>query len=324
VYFWFGTGGHYALEDYHGYNYYKHPSEAFKAYIQAQKAFAANNPRYKIPLDVDEQATLGESMMDYYLIWLKTRSPYETLWVNGVPQVEVKCEMLLPYTNEHYDEVRYQFTIDRIVVIEGELWVLDYKFFARDWSSNLDFDAQMEAYIWAASTIYEKPIRGAIMQKHFKKVPEEPKILSSGRLSSDKNQPTTYQMYRQALEEMYISVELAPLANRNCMQELMLSEGEERDDFIQRDRTERTIHQQEATGEQVMMELPEMLNPDLPLYKNATKDCSYDCNFSDICIMMDSGVDWESALYESTVDRLEEPTESWRTYLPHNQLSLQS
>src|SRR3954468_7715100 len=32
---WFGTGMHFALEDYHGFNVYGSPTEAFKAYCSA-------------------------------------------------------------------------------------------------------------------------------------------------------------------------------------------------------------------------------------------------------------------------------------------------
>ena len=315
-YFWFGTGCHYALEDFHGYNYYKHPAEAFRAYVTAQRQFSRHHPEYKLPYEIDEFETLGCAMMDYYVTyWLATREVLETLWWKGEPQCEVQCTLLLPYQNEHYNEVFYQFTLDRVVVIDGELWIVDYKFYNRDWSSDLDLDAQMSAYIWAGQTIYDRPIKGAIMQKHFKAVPGEPRILSNGRLSADSKQNTTYAMYKRALEEMYTEIERAPLANRNCLQELMQMEGFEKDPWIQRERTERTEREQETEGESVLLELPEMLNPELPLYKSRQMDCTW-CNFKDVCLAMDDGLDWESMLYETTVGRNED-VESWRTYLPH-------
>src|SRR5688572_12675352 len=58
-YFWFGSGGHYALEDYHGYNYYKHPAEAFRAYILAQRRFAQANKYVILPPDINELESLG-------------------------------------------------------------------------------------------------------------------------------------------------------------------------------------------------------------------------------------------------------------------------
>lgn len=316
-YLWLGTGCHYALQDFHGWNYYKSPVEAFRAYVHAQREWVKRNPHRKLPMAWTEQAELGEALMEYYLIWLQGRDPLQTYWHNGVPQCEVKCSIQLPFSNEHYDEVYYQATLDRVVIdSDGNLWVQDYKFYNRDWTPQPDFDAQMSAYIWIASLMYDRPVVGAILQKHFKKVPEPPRILASGKLSSDKNQNTSAPMYKERLIQMYGAVENAPLSNRQCYEALLLSEDIERDDFIRRDRTRRNENQIAATYAQIMMELPEMLNPELPLYKNDTKDCSWDCAFNDICQMMDQGLDWESTLLDTTVNRDAED-ESWQQHLPH-------
>jgi len=317
-YLWLGSGCHYALEDYHGYNFYKHPAEAFRAYVAAWKKHAQQT-RFQLPPDVDELTALGESLMDYYTIWLQNRDPLQTLWVDGVPQVEVKVLIELPFESPHYDKVLYQAELDRVVVIDDELWVVDYKVYNRDWTPDPDYDPQMSAYIWLEQVLYDRPVRGAILQKHFKRTPELPRIIAGGKISADKNQNTTAALYKEALEDLYGSVDRAPLANRNCYEHLLTLEGEDRDSFIQRVRTERNQNQIEAIGEQIMMELEDMLNPDLPLYKNDTKDCSWDCSFNDICIMMDSGDDWETTLLETTVNREEEDM-SWRKHLPNPNL----
>ncbi len=317
-YFWLGSGIHYAMEDYHGYNYYKHPTEAFRAYAEAWRRSIRRDSSRKLPYDLEEQIELGEGMLEYYLIWLRNREPYETLWVDGVPQVEVKCSVKLPFQNEYYDEVYYQATLDRIVVINDELWILDYKAYKQDWNPNLEFDMQMSAYIWLGSVIYDRPIKGAILQKHFKKLPKAPRLLASGRLSHDVKQETTYHMYRDTLLEMYGEIKKAPMNNRKCLDAFMDAESLSGDKFIQRAQTTRTPEEVEAIGAQVLMELPEMLNQELPLYKNDTKDCSWDCNFSDICVMMDQNADWESVLMETTVDRTG-GDDIWRSQLPHIQ-----
>lgn len=321
---WIGTACHYALEDYHGYNYYKHPVEAFRALVHAQRIHARNYPdSVKLPIDIDEQVTLGEGLLDYYLVWLKHREHYPTYWVDGVPQVEVRCEVELPIDprqinpDSPYDRVVYQATLDRVVEIDNELWVMDYKFYNRDWTPEPDYDAQMSAYIWIAHAIYDKPIRGAILQKHFKRIPENPRIKADGKISTDKNQNTTYHMYKEVLEGIYGTVSKAPLANRKCLEELAAQESVNRDNYIRRDKTERNEHQVQAIGSQILLEVADMINPDLPLYKNDTKDCSWDCSFKDICIAMDSGYDWESILKDTTVSRVQ-ADEGWRKYLPHN------
>lgn len=318
-YLWLGTGGHFALEDWYGYNNYGHPVEAFRAYCHAQKVYANQHAQYRLPESYDEQVELGEALLNYYVdYWLEGRDPLETLWVDGVPQVEVQCTARLPYSNEHYDEVYYQATFDRVVVVDNELWVLDYKFYNRDWTPNMDFDAQMSAYIWLAQSLYQDlgmPVRGAIVQKHFKKVPKQPRILKDGSLSGDKSQATTHRLYREAMINMYGEVANAPIKCQETLSALALKETENRDDYIARDKTERTQAQIESTGEQILMELPEMLNPHIALYKNDTKDCSYDCSFRDICLMMDDKVDWENYLETMTINRTED-RKSWRMHLP--------
>ncbi len=311
-----GTGGHYALEDYHGYNYYKHPVEAFRAYNQAYRLHIQKTPNLVLPEEIDEQLELGEAILEYYLLWLKNRDPLETLWVDGKPQCEIKGSIPLPQlANEHYDEVYYQFTLDRVVVIEGELWVLDYKFYNRDWVTAPEFDSQMSAYIWAASCLYDRPVAGAILEKHFKKIPKDPRILRNGDLSGAKDQDTTYHQYREVMIDMYGSVDKSPPNCRETLTVLAAKEGPESDGFIQRMRTTRTEIEIGSIGAQIMMEGADMLNKDLPLYKNDTKDCSWDCGFSDICLMMDQGHDWEGALELLTVDR-NQGDDGWRDNLP--------
>lgn len=313
-YFWLGTGGHFALEDYHGYNRYGHPVEAFNAYVAACRSFQSKHG-YGLPDDWEEQTTLGQGILDYYLVWLQNREQHETVWIDGEPMVEIKCEIPLPIDPpEGYDEVVYQLTLDRLVEVDGEYWITDYKFYKNFAQGDLVFDQQMTAYIWGASTVFEKPIAGAILHEFRKAVPEEPRILSNGKISSAQNQNTTHRMYREALINMYGDVAKAPSANVKCLNDLAHQEGEERDRFIKRTKTRRNRAQLEAEGTKILMEATDMCNPDLPLYPNPTKDCAWDCSLRDICLMIDRDDDWESLLEELTVQDTED-YDAWRLHL---------
>ena len=57
-----------------------------------------------------------------------------------------------------------------------------------------------------------------------------------------------------------------------------------------------------------------MLNPDTPLYTTATRDCSWDCQLQDVCLMMDRDDHWQAALEDITVSR-EDDSDEWRKYL---------
>lgn len=314
-YFWLGTGGHFAMEDWHGHNYYGSPIKAFEAYCDAS-VVAGRNHRIQPPDDFEEQKALGIGILQHYMDWCKTRNPLETVWINGEPQVEVKCLIPLPIPEgvTAYDEIYYQITLDRLVIIDGEYWIADWKFFKSFSTTPLDWHGQLSAYIWAASTMWDVPIAGGILHEFRKTVPEMPRILKAGTLSVAKDQLTSHALYRQAMIDMFGEVHKAPAGNIECLNHLAMQENEHMDRFIKRTFTRRTPAQIESEGTRVMMELEEMLHPNLALYTNPTKDCGWDCSFNEICLMMDRDDDWDNVLRDVSVSRAEE-SEEWRQYL---------
>ena len=313
-YFWIGTGGHFALEDYHGYNHFGHPVEAFNAYVAACKKFDRKHG-FGLPSDWEEQTTLAQGILEHYLIWMQHRVHHETVWVNGEPQVESRCEIPLPVPPPPgFDVVVYQLTLDRLVEIDGEYWITDYKFYKSFGQGDLDYDQQMGAYIWGAQAVFDKPIAGAIYHEFLKDIPKEPRILSTGKLSHAKDQRTTQRMYREALINMYGEVKKAPAVNVRCLNDLAAQESEDRDKFIKRTKTRRTEMQQQSQGSMILLEAADMCNPNLPLYPNPTRDCSWDCSFQEVCLMVDRDDDWDSQLEILTVNSTEE-SEGWRTNL---------
>lgn len=313
-YFWLGTGGHFAMEDYHGYNHYQHPVEAFRAYVDACRILHRQT-KHALPDDWEEQGALCEGILEYYLIWSKNRDTFETVWIDGEPQVEVTCHIPLPIQPpEGFDKVVYQLTLDRLVEIDNEYWIQDWKFYKAFSQGGLDLDAQMTAYVWGANTIFQKPIVGAILHEFRKTLPQAPRILTSGKLSTAENQKTTHGLYREAIIEIYGDVTKAPMVYIERLNDLAARESEDRDDFIKRGRTRRTELQLRAEGTKILMEAEDMCNPNLSLYINATRDCNWDCSLRDICIMMDRDDDWNNLLSELTIQRVEENT-GWRQHL---------
>lgn len=331
-YFWIGTVGHYALEDFHGYNRYGHPVEAAKACVQAHVTAERINKQKKVPFqampdDWKQQGELLYGILDHYMGWLQTRDFYKTYWYNGVPQIEAVWRIPItgyidPALLELYgiDEVEYEVTLDKIAVNEdGDYFVVDYKFYKSFRHEHLDFDQQASAYIWAANCLYpDIDVTGFVVHQFKKDIPEPPTITSKGHITTNMQTlgaSCTYYMYRQALRAMYGSVMRAPPQHRRALADLAEMEHETRDNFIRYDRTYRNIPQIQATGEKILMEIADMMNPDLPLYPNETKDCSWDCSFRDVCLMMDRNDYWAEYLEESTVSYKEEVA-TWRNHLP--------
>ena len=317
---WFGTGMHYALEDFHGLKQFQNSKEAFQAFVNATSRFSKHGGP-KLPGDVQELIQLGHGMLNYYEHWLETRPPLTTFIWMGKPQVEVHVLInidinLLPdWIKEHWDEVLYAATFDRVVVDEyNRLWIVEYKTAKRIEWFHLPTDPQVTAYCWLASRMYDAPIAGVIYQQHRKEIPEGPRVLADGRVSTQTS-GTTYTKYRHTMQSIYGgNSDRWPSPNIDALNQLMKEENDTKDLFIQRDKVQRSQHQIEAEGTKVLLELEDMLNPNLPLYPNPNRMfCSW-CNFQHACIDMDDGADWQSDL---EMEFKPQPSErdTWRKYL---------
>ncbi len=310
--FWLGSGVHYALEDFHSTKLFKSPQDAFLGYCKAYRRTKLSRPD-----DIKELTELGLGMMEHYEAWLKNRPRLKTFVHKGVHQVEVKFHIPLPVPKQFahlYDDVVYQGEFDRVVIDEERsLWLVEYKTAAQFELGHFQTDPQVSAYCWAANTLYLKPISGVIYQQHKKKIPNEPKVLSTGKLSTDKSQSTTHFLYRQALVNLYGKVDKAPNAHIDTLNEFAMKESEDHDAFIRRDWITRNDHFCDAEGVKILLELEDMLNPDLPLYPNPTRECSW-CNFNSPCVSMDDGSDWEADLLDTTQPRTDED-DRWRRHL---------
>lgn len=293
---WFGTGFHYALEDYHGYNYfYDKPQAAFVAYA---KAFRQED----LPHDHESLIDLGLGMLDHYTRWIKRRDAYKTFWVNGVPQVEVRFSIPIPELTEisaSGEPVHYHGTFDRVVEDEeGRLWILDYKTAASIDVSKLETDPQVTSYLWAAEQLYDRPVEGVIYMQFAKGFPVYPKILKNLSVSTNKLQKTSYALYKEILADKYGSVEKSPVDNRKFLETLLDGENLDYDRYIRRDLVRRNSVMRAMEGEKIVAEGYDMLNPDIVIYPNPTRDCSWDCDFRTVCMAMDDGSDWEQMLID--------------------------
>ena len=312
---WGGTGFHYALEDYHGYNKYGHPSEAFRAYVRATRTAVGQG----VPADFEELTALFTGMLDYYVEWLKNRETFKTLWIDGVPQVEVRFEIPLPIPQDilnkaGYDVAVYQGTIDRMVIDDKErIWILDHKTARAFALMHFETDPQVTSYCWAGSVLFDKPITGFIYQQYKKDLPHEPEILKSGKISTAKNMITTHALYKKALVNLYGEIIKSPQPNIDFLNALAAKEGPEEDSVIRRDYVFRSQQQLESEGSRILQETIEMLNPELPIYTNATRDCAWDCPFLNPCVLMDCGDNWKEELGLSTIKRSN--SEMWRRYV---------
>lgn len=306
IHLWFGTGWHFAMEDFHGYNKYGHPYKAFEAYYNAFK-----DGNLRLPNEADEYLEIASGMADHYLDWLEERNEFETLWIDGVPQVEVNATVHLP---ELGDDFYYSLTIDRVMKDKfGRYWICDYKTAAQIDTNKLETDPQITSYLLFAPSIYpDLEFEGMVYMQHRKTFPKPPTELKTGGLSMNKNQSTSYGMYLRSLRAYYGSK--IPKKYGSFLQMLKGKEDSiHGDGFIQRNFVRRSPEFLRAEYEKIVMEGREMFADDLPLYPNPTRDCMWDCPVRSVCLAMDDGGDWETIINENYTERPEDP--EWRQFL---------
>lgn len=315
---WLGSGIHYALEDYHGRNLYGSASNALQAYAQAYQKFEP----HAMPDDWMMLLEQGIGMMDYYPLWLEGRNPLPTFVDEGVPQLEVSIKVDLPkqllknWETIPYDKVVYSLTLDRVIEDEnGLLWIVEYKTAKAIQTMHYMTDPQVGAYIWAAEHVYKKPVGGVIYMQFRKDLPKGPRQLKNGHISVAQNQRTTHRLYRQALVDVYGTIMKAPMENITYLNELAAGEDENQDAFIRRDVIHRNTNSSVSEARKILLEVGDMLDPNLSMYPNPTRDCSFMCPFLSACVGMDDGSDYEGELALSMVNRPAE-YDGWRIHLP--------
>lgn len=316
---WFGSGFHFAMEDFHSHKKYPSAKAAFDDYVRATYKQSQVTGKL-LPPDWGDLTILGRGMLDYYTnTWMVARDPLKTFVWQGKYQVEVNVHIPIPIEHPDYDEVVYAATMDRVVEDEDGigLWIVDYKTAKRIQTQFFQTDPQISAYCWLASRLYGRPIYGFIYQQHRKDVPVEPRILGTGKISTDSTQLTTHRHYRRSLINLYGDVEAAPKAAIDFLNWLNEQETPSQDKFIRRDIVYRNEFQVEAEGQKILMECEDMLNSNLPLYPNPTRECGHMCSFNSACISMDDGSDWRFEL-QIGFRKKDADFESWRKFLPKN------
>lgn len=309
IHLWFGSGWHFALEDFHGYNRFGSPYKAFQGYYDAFKRGGL-----PLPNEADEYLELASGMSDHYEIWLEDRDEFKTLWIDGEPQVEVNALIDLPELG-----IYYSLTIDRVVIDPYDrVWINDYKTVAQFDTGKLETDPQITSYLLFAPSIYpDIEFEGMLYMQFKKSVPKEPAMLARGGFSLNKSQAVTYGSYLKALKNYY--GQRIPKTYVPFLQMLKSKEDIHGDAFIRRDFVRRGKAYLDAELEKILMEGKEMFSPDLPIYPNPTRDCAWDCPVRPVCLAMDDGSDWEAILNDNYMQY--EENKEWRDYIQYPEVN---
>lgn len=213
------------------------------------------------------------------------------------------------------EHVTFTGTIDLVYEREGRIYFADHKTTSsiEKYDKNSNMDRQISRYWWALQQIQEgrgyvydkhrtkheagvfaprlhgKPIAGFIYNIILKDFPVKPEPLKKGGLSKAKNQKTTYKLYVEALMELhdgYVPEEYAEILDL-----LQAQETEQGNRFFRRVEVNRLQPEIDAAIEEFYYTAVDSkyLKERLELgakeaaYRNITMDCSWDCQFKEIC-----------------------------------------
>ena len=306
-YFWIGTGLHFALEDYHGYNRFGNPIDAFQAYYDCFDPALLTS-------DCEIAATMIPGMLNHYIYeWLPKRNKFKTLWVDGKPQVEVEVIFELKALSRHFGTpIYYSMKFDRVVEDElGRLWIMDYKTVARFDTNKLETDVQISAYSWGGELYYQRPVEGMVYLQLKKALIKEPKKLKKGGISIDKKQSTNYNLYLEALKFKYGCLEESPPENQETLEHFRMQEEELSDTFIRYDLVRRNKSAKNNQYKHVLAEGMDMLNKDLSIYPTPTRECYNFCDFRPVCLAEEDGLDAKFIL-DNNYEQRQKEENTWR------------
>jgi hypothetical protein len=325
---WFGSGWHYALESYYRIDSFAdqtvsrsaYMKDRFREYCRATIA-VGDVPDWE---SIESYVRLAEGMIDHYIhSWLRRRTRFRTLVIDGVVQVEVPYEW--PMITPSGQAFLMCGTFDGIVVDPmGGWWIIEYKTAKQFNTLKLANDYQTSVYTAIGREIYGDRIKGVLYVQFRKEFPEAPRILTNGDLSVAKDQNTTYDIYHAAVIQRYGRV--TP-KYAGILDTLESREDANGDPFIRWDMIERDAAECQQALNAVRVIAGEQLrareNTEL-LYPTPTWQCG-DCTYRLLCIELSSAIlGYEARPYKSMVDQSFEslpPTDvrPWQQWLIRHQ-----
>jgi hypothetical protein len=279
---WFGTLFHKYLEEL----YIK--GSHYDANEVMRKLFEGTDTSRMEQVELDEVWDLADKVSKNY---------WDKWWKENTKQRTIATELTfrIPYG----DNLMYYGTIDRIYLDEDDrLWFTDYKTVAsiEQYEDNAEMDRQISRYWWALQQLMrgkgeiwgkiedwvdpkwelplEKEVAGFVYDIIKKDYPHPPEVLKKGGLSKAKNQKTSYDLYLGKIRELGLNVE--------DYQDMLDFLTDKPDGFFRRVQVFRTQGEVDASMEELLLVAKDMEQP--RIYRNITKDCSWDCDYKGLCV----------------------------------------
>ncbi len=319
---WFGQAVHLALAEYYqpGFKRGPHPAETFRKVLEEGKVdrFIPDNPD-----DENEYVASMELGIDMLVRYGKEFG-FDGDWEIIAPERTFAVWFPEPGNPSNKRWLRYVGTWDAVARYVGEsnsfftkgsIWLLEHKTAASITIQHLPTDDQAGAY-WALAPIIlrEEGLLGpdevieGILYNFLRKATDDPRPKNAEGLYTNLPKKQDYLDQMTAVAAMYddfkgLSVsmkieELAKIAKANKFQVFGEASKTQPPPYflripVYRSKGERHSQLQRIRAEALHIENYRMEFPMLPVIKNFTKDCAWDCDFYKMCKLHEAGEDWQ-------------------------------
>lgn len=320
---WFGTGWHEVMAHWYGQPGTKRGASPLKTWrdwigeeLPKIRVNLSGNDSYREEVYLDA-AKLGEAMIGNYL----DKYGKDEKW--SIIQVEKPFEIIIANA-AGVQRVLFCGTYDGVYqdLRDGTYWLLEHKTAKAISIGHLTLDDQAGGYLAIAARELAnaglipkgKQIKGIMYNFARKGIPDERPVNADG-LSTNKPGKADYlaALGASANEKMTLKdmEAIAVKLNKTVLGEASKNQPAK---LLHREPVIRTVRERNTiiTGMQNEVEHMNAMRSGLLLpYKNPTSNCSWDCNFYQMCVLNEGGgPDWEE--YRDSVFHVEDPYQDHR------------
>jgi hypothetical protein len=299
--FWFGVQMHEALQTYAAKGVKAAVKAWYKIYdreIDAIRESYGGLWEYAEEMFI-EFRELGAGMLQNYELFceamqmdMKTVQLEQRVWV----------PILHPKTHQPVG-VKLTARMDRLVAIGDDLFIIDYKTGSQPTGKSLELADQPTGYSYVHYRLTSELPAGVIIEGLLKKLPEEPRILQNGTLSTDKRQNTLPTLYKAEMKKRGL------MRSAKHLETLEALEQQGWDGYFERESTQRNIEQVLSYENHlwyIVQDMQDVVRNPEKAYPSPSQMRCPRCPLLNVCIAMEDGSDWENILetqYEQSTER---------------------
>jgi len=239
-----------------------------------------------------EMKELGQAMLEGYAAWSEEQDADEFTGISHVLATELEFEVFLAECKD--TDIYLVGRWDMIIIDPYErIWLVDHKTSKTSvGEESLHRNWQMYCYVWALQEVLQHPIEGVYYNVLRKKIPSTPRMLKDGTLSIDKNQDTTLELYKAAMESLCIDAE------EERYQDILRYLESKGNTFFQR-HIIRVTHGETLEQNRYMRHVAWEMASDPLIYPHVHSRCYLMCPYAILCEQRSRGFNPDSLVKEN-------------------------